>query len=507
MSTSGERAATAAQSESIVASSSAPLYITIGPPCSGKTTWLKQHPSQKAVVDISLDDQPNVYVPIPAQLFSASADTILEKNGLSPELQQLLQTSIYQKTVQQRLLSADMQELRWVLQRLSGKTSKDELEKSLRSLNVATKDNSDTNNQQSGLQQENTQNTSSTKSHSDERVVTLLESVERAVAQQQETSVSPLPETVDLFVVEALFQKNPDPTQDNNNSNNNSWTGIQRATNLLRQTPNTTSVAWGNTNTKPRDYTEALEIAQQQGRQVYFCIFDSGTHDGSESLFQLPHASYSQLMDRNIQRLVETGRYVPSKAIWDASQRVEKFIRDAVRQARDHKSRSAPEDEITQLDLDRQLARLARFDMHKDRTVSKMKVAPRNYRNSNAWSSQPWRQPANQNRTSTGQSPSRRSYTGPSQQQNGPHGHQNHQPYEPQYRLIPPARRQHGNFNSGRDNRGPPATGGGNLQASSGYRHPESQTQNYQPRDKNPRSSAWGSRDDGRTNKRSRGED
>ena len=408
----------------------APLYITLGPPCSGKTTWLKGQSAQPSVVDISLDDQPNVYVPIPAELFAASADKILEKKALSSESQKLLQTSIFQKTLQERLLSRDTQEMRFVWQRLSGTITKDELESSLRKSHEERVQNGRHNHNRQQQQHRNKQKTAASDLYGDIVMTTLLGSVERVVGQRQQTqSVSPLPETVDLFVVEALFRNKP-----------GNITGIERATNLLKQTPNTTSVAWGNTNTKPSDYSQTLEIAQQQGRPVHFCIFDSGPHSLNDkdndasgnncdelknSLFDLPHVSYSQLMDRNIQRLVKSGRYVPSKAIWDASSRVETLVSDAIGQVRHSKTRVADSNtttataatSVTKLELDRQLARLAGFDMKDDCTVSKMSGGgnPR-YNNSgrnsngNGW-------PFQQQRHTTG-----RSFGRPSNSKNGQRG-------------------------------------------------------------------------------------
>ena len=107
--------------------SKAPLYISVGPPTSGKTTWLRnlrdQAPNQaSALVDVSLDDQPNVYVPIPTALFCLTPME-MERPDLPQEYQNLLRSSLYQKTVQERILSGEHQEHRLVFQRLSGKLS------------------------------------------------------------------------------------------------------------------------------------------------------------------------------------------------------------------------------------------------------------------------------------------------------------------------------------------------------------------------------------------------
>lgn len=362
----------------------APLYITVGPPCSGKTTWLKQQ--QDSTVDISLDDQPNVYIPIPTDVFAMSADKMLETKSLSSEIVSLLQTSIYGKTVQERLLSPDQQELRWVVQRMLGLLSEEQLEASLRSVHIID-DISNINPRQPQL----------SKIQSEEIVRAVVKSVERLIKESQATSI--LPETIDLFIVEALFQENPDFNEGNDQEEDN-ITGIERATNILRQTSRKTSVAWGNTNTKPRDYAQALEIAQQQGRPVYFCVFDSGTHGSNDaaSLFQLPHVSYTELIQRNMQRLVNSGRYVPAKAIWDAAQRVKTLINDVSRQVRE-KNQQVPAYALTKFDLDSQLAELARFELKRpNRIVKEMKNNVRYPKNSRRYGNNQGRFPSRDGR-------------------------------------------------------------------------------------------------------------
>ena len=44
-----------------IAMTSAPLLITIGPQCAGKTTYLRTIPD---CIDISIDDQPHTYEPV-----------------------------------------------------------------------------------------------------------------------------------------------------------------------------------------------------------------------------------------------------------------------------------------------------------------------------------------------------------------------------------------------------------------------------------------------------------
>ncbi|CAB9515374.1 HSPB (Heat shock 27kDa) associated protein 1 [Seminavis robusta] len=382
---------------------SAPLYITIGPPNSGKTTWLRRQRSGSDLVDVALDDQPNVYMAIPLELFVASQSSLQNGTDLTPEHQQLLQQSFFQKTVQERLLAPEQQELRWVLQRLSGKITAAELEESIRSILISKEENETS----AG------RNMSNTDDNASEKVLqSLLQSTENLL--RDDTAISKVPILVDLFMVEALFQKDP--------SRNIAQTGIERATNLLRQTPKDVPVAWGNTNTKPRDYSTALEIAQQQGRPVNFCVFETANNLSSvtpsaaatESLFDLPSLEFQELMDRNIRRLVETGRYVPSQVIWDMCGRVTEFLDGALRQLSEH----SLENEPTKFDFHRQLARLALFDLQENRTVTKREQPKREFGGRGRWQQQRGRYQNNRSNNRT------QPYTHGSrfQQQNGGRG-------------------------------------------------------------------------------------
>lgn len=114
-----------------------------------------------------------------------------------------------------------------------------------------------------------------------------------------------MPEHVQVFVVESLFR--PHPTDN--------LSAIQRAYKLLRTTPSHIPVAWGNTNSKPRDYQMALEIASQTRRPVHIFLASPDA-----PLTSLP---LSVLLARNLQRFSESGKYVPATAIAECLQRVD----------------------------------------------------------------------------------------------------------------------------------------------------------------------------------------
>jgi hypothetical protein len=106
-------------------------------------------------------------------------------------------------------------------------------------------------------------------------------------------------------------------------------------------------IAWGNTNTRPREYEHALKAAEASGRPVYFIVYGHGRDDGlvqrmehftsnttaptkdhgglQQPLF-LPIVSRFTLLQRNIERFCATGRYINVKSIHDAIIRTEDLI-------------------------------------------------------------------------------------------------------------------------------------------------------------------------------------
>ena len=364
------------------ASSPAPMIITIGPQNVGKTTWLKnlqeletkhQNLPPNEIIDVCLDEQPNVYIPIPAQIFCMPSESLKLGTNISQSHQRILNQTIFQKTILDRVLATEQEELRLVVQRIAGMISRNEFEKSMKASFDARR------NQTEGRRTNNVANlnidaTKQASEEDEEIVAVLVESVENLM--DHPTTVA-LPDTIDLFVVDALFRNG---IADNVSSpQTEDLTGIERAIQSLRSSPQNFTVAWGNTNSKPSDYRAALEVAQQHQRPVYFCIFnalnDSSIQESS-NLFDIPYVGFIDLVTRNLNRFLQTGRYIPSKAMWDTSKRVQQLVGDVVRQVQEQNQTRAgvPGQDnytsvLTKFEVHRQFARLLKFEMRRDRTV------------------------------------------------------------------------------------------------------------------------------------------
>jgi hypothetical protein len=262
----------------------APLYITVGPQCCGKSSLLKTLQDGK-IKDISLDDQPDVYVPVSTDLFlSCFGDA---------QVPETLRKVYQGKSLFERIQN-DNTELRLILQRWNGnKTSKD-FENALQEfysscgfpLDVASQ---------------------------------LVAAVEEFLDGQPPA----LPSTIDVFILESLFQPHPATNQ----------SAIQKAHQELRVTPKHIPIAWGNTNSKSRDYSQALEIACQVRRPVRFVLCHPAISSEEKSqaannakLHTLPWIALPDLLNRNLKRLQETGRYIPAFAVADCCRRVESLV-------------------------------------------------------------------------------------------------------------------------------------------------------------------------------------
>jgi hypothetical protein len=137
----------------------APMYITIGPPCAGKTTWLRstsgggtkqQIPTVTTAAtattttttttttataaangipirDVCIDDQEGVYVPVDTALFLdlpvADKEAQGEEKVSSSSPLPLPSLSLFGQTVQQRIAAPDQAELVAILQRCAGQLS------------------------------------------------------------------------------------------------------------------------------------------------------------------------------------------------------------------------------------------------------------------------------------------------------------------------------------------------------------------------------------------------
>ena len=386
-----------AQSSSLSANQTkGPIYITVGPQCSGKTTILKSifggsfHKndetstdnttmSQAGGIDITIDDQPLVYITVPTGYFLRDGycndefHDVMTK-GIS------LGTEVLGKTVQERINHASNDELKNVIRRLAGQLSEEEFSHRIGEGEVA------------------------------EDLIAAVEHI--MISSNDETC---LPDNVDLFIVESIFRPRPLKLMRNITeeklSHSHSLSALEAALDQLKTHADndqlhssTAPMAWGNTNTRPREYTAALEAAKQSGRPVEFIVYggseacdmirehltrreyrkahgDAGGEKSSENssndefavqsqVFSLPKLSRLELFKRNLHRFTKTGRYIPGTAINDAMIRVESLLASAAAEA---KKTVDPNTTMTVDDakfyLDYELAKLADFELNRDRTV------------------------------------------------------------------------------------------------------------------------------------------
>eukprot|EP00533_Pseudo-nitzschia_delicatissima_P011985 CAMPEP_0197267646 /NCGR_PEP_ID=MMETSP1432-20130617/3710_1 /TAXON_ID=44447 /ORGANISM="Pseudo-nitzschia delicatissima, Strain UNC1205" /LENGTH=456 /DNA_ID=CAMNT_0042732617 /DNA_START=199 /DNA_END=1566 /DNA_ORIENTATION=+ len=269
----------------------APMYITIGPQCCGKSSFLRNF-GNGTIKDISLDDQQDVYVPIPTETFLHAYEDKKDGDTKTDNEQDPLIQQVYQgKTLAERI--RENVELILILRRWNGDSSASDFERRI-------------------------------KDYYEERrldgkvAVALIETVEDFLSNQPD-----LPRETEVFVLESLFKPHPQTGQ----------SAIQRAHEELRETPKHIPVAWGNTNSKPKDYERALEICHQKRRPVHFILCHPGQgsrdDDGGSNesgLMTLPWLPLKELLKRNLHRLQTQGKFVPANAIADCCKRVEAMV-------------------------------------------------------------------------------------------------------------------------------------------------------------------------------------
>jgi hypothetical protein len=390
--------------------SKGPIYITVGPQCCGKTTILKRlfgtvfHNNEEegastGGLDITIDDQELVYFPVPIQLFLPDAALPSEQRSTSNQ-------SILGKSVRDRVVDPSNNELKLVIQRLAGKlTAGDFIER----LN---------NPQKNGQQQQSAPLQKNQKAVVADLVSAVEEVIKINTDPKGETTENSmffaatkltLPKQIDLFVVESIFRPRPLELMRNTKNNTPSSSALDEAQRLIKSISTDSSVhdsaaplAWGNTNTRPREFLSAMEAATLSGRPVEFIVFGgldacvtickhimSGTEtrttsqdDGESDLLCLPKLSRRVLLMRNIQRFVNTGRYIPSIAIDDAIVRVESMLAEATKKACSQNWTIKSDSELSMKDakfrLDCELCKLAGYELHPNRTVSLMKKANAN---------------------------------------------------------------------------------------------------------------------------------
>jgi hypothetical protein len=384
----------------------APLYITIGPPCAGKTTWLANHQGRTKpptihataataaatgaaagvipIRDVCIDDQEGVYVPVDTALFLDSSllsvpDTNNNNNsqaneratnnrdsqssGTSEAAQGEEKVSWFGQTVRQRIAAPEQAELVTVLQRCAGLLTAEQFVARIQGLyrNHSRRNNNRDNDQQQQMVAQ-----------------ALIQAVDKAVAVGESNSSTDsdkgkahsllvLPPTTDLFVLQSLFMVDPNKSN-TTGTTPTTGTGIERALAALRAVDPGVPVAWGNTNTKPTDYKAALLLAAQQRRPVHFVVYhancsstgikrsnndataaEEGPNNVALGTFEdvcwdLTVPSWQDLLERSVHRLLQTGRYVPASVIWDMHGRTQQMVRSVA----DHCQRDIVESQAKQ---------------------------------------------------------------------------------------------------------------------------------------------------------------
>jgi hypothetical protein len=338
-----------------------PLYITIGPPCSGKTTWIMRQSSKcrSSIVDVCIDDQPGVYYALPTSWFlpnnNGSGDGSLKCTfGLKILTKETL---LFGKTVHERI--AEQTELKIVLSRLANVISADEFQSALDSCALPL------------------------------RTKSLVEAVEDIIhtADTHNETIA-LPSSVDLFVLEAIFRASTPSSSDEGEGV--TYSALKHTDLLLNdqiKVPLSSPVALGNTNTRAKEYGKALTMAEKTNRPVYFAVFfdeemripkvPSHTEGaiGQEYVFKdlfdfFVDNSYDGLIRRNINRFLQSGRYIPTNVIWDMRERTIELVNSAFEGGQQEDAHVSESISRMKLRFHQRLAQLAGFEMNDDRLVS-----------------------------------------------------------------------------------------------------------------------------------------
>lgn len=279
--------------------------------------------------DVTIDDQLGVYRKVPIELFLC--DPWNPNIDLKP-FESILHTQIFGKSLGQRIFSEENDEMRWVVQRITGQISAGDFKLKIQTLSQRQQDTRKR--YYLLLSQDGKQDLDSEKDWTE----ILIMAVELGVENPPSTGLkSHTTTTADLFISEAIFKTYTVEGQ-------NMESAVNRAVlqlNLLASNPSlldpTACLAWGNTNTRPNDYVAALEAAMSSNRPIEFVPYAESDKDpGISTGLYLPYVGLEELFRRNVQRFIQTGRYIPCRAIIDSSLRVHVLMNDARKKILEH---------------------------------------------------------------------------------------------------------------------------------------------------------------------------
>lgn len=387
--------------------------------------------------DITIDDQALVYLKLPTPIYLIGSD---KSPDMKATCDALYDQVVLGRSIIHRLSDKCMDELSWVMQRLGGEIDAEFFARRIRNEDEKKEEEEEDDNNTNDIMSKTTEKAQSAAQTSKKPRTTqddLIDAVEYVIrtktAEEEGIITNLLPETVDLFIVESIFRPRPlseisqfagndyhrlrDLSKRNNNNNNNNnrhnnatteaSSALEDAQSTFqslaidsRQYPQTAPLSWGNTNTRPREMVTALDAAEKSHRPVHFIIYGGleACHEIRNHTLQvdndltlcLPKSSRLTLLKRNICRFVETGRYIPCAAVSDALERVNSMVATAVAEANKEENNallsSCCYDERAndaKFRIDYELAKLAGYQLHANRTVSCLSPSDNNNNNNN----------------------------------------------------------------------------------------------------------------------------
>lgn len=377
MSRNNKISSSGSQHDEIMSSSNGgKLIITIGPQCAGKTTYLSSRSiggssqgrsnsdQSLPIMDICLDDQKGIYHTCPIDLFLNPSSNNNNNNEDKNEV--FLKQELYGKSVRERLTQPNMSEMRIVLECIKSLEENPEKELDRNELMKSFSDIS------SSIRNDFLRSKLEFPNDLLRDMVDALISVSKDLVLKEKQKNGGggkiqlmEKEAVDLFVVEAIFRE-PDKALDK---------AIDRLKNEIMMSVG--DVAWGNTNTRPREYEKALEFAQLSNCSVHFVVFDvpSNNNNNNTAIQEEQEEkdacgiqkiiNRKQLLERNINRFCKTGRYIEVKSIDSAISRVSDLTRAALSEASKRRSKG----NTNELCFEQALASLAGFEMDNDRKI------------------------------------------------------------------------------------------------------------------------------------------
>jgi len=315
----------------------APLYITVGPQCSGKTTFL----NKDNIKDVSIDGQNRMYHQVPLRYYikptkddqKVMNETIINGKSLAERVKENHQEiSFASKRAFRRSNSSEDSKWKKDLKKMFQLDIKDDNDATYVKEKKLFKD----------VKEAVIEFCNATKG---------LDKVIDSTALQY-----------DLFIPEALF---------------GGGGGISLAGKELYELASKepgAAIAWGNTNTLSRDYKNALDIAMKTRRPVRFIVYNDpsiSSKSADRKRYKLPRLHRKEILHRNLERFYATGRYIPIRSIVNSMERCTSLLSAAAEKLQSIENDFPDMDEEWYLDC--ALCQLAGYELTTERYVKRMK--------------------------------------------------------------------------------------------------------------------------------------